>query len=46
VTDHKERTVLARAAFSVYLDCLDLGLSADARAIMESARSAAAVPAR
>jgi hypothetical protein len=43
VTDPAERAVLARAAFSVFLDCLDLGLAAEARAIVEPARCAAAL---
>lgn len=30
----RERAALAVATFSVYLDCLDLGLGAEARAIM------------
>jgi hypothetical protein len=38
VTDRSERTVLARAAFSVFLDCLDLGLADEARAIVGSVR--------
>lgn len=30
----EERTVLAHAIFSTYLDCLDLGLEDEARAIL------------
>jgi hypothetical protein len=33
----KVRLILAQAAFSIYLDCLDLGLGAEAHAIIERA---------
>ena len=33
----KVRATLAQAAFSTYLDCLDLGLEAEAQAILERA---------
>lgn len=48
-TDAKERAALGVATFSVFLDCLDLGLGAEAHAIIgrfrnesgETARAAA-----
>jgi hypothetical protein len=36
-----ERLALGEAAFSVFLDCLDLGLGEEARAIVEQSRDAA-----
>jgi hypothetical protein len=43
-TDRRERTALAHAAFSVFLDCLDLGLGMEARRVLM--RTAATAPAR
>ena len=41
-----ERTALAWAAFSVYLDCLDLGLEREARRIIGPRRTETAAPER
>ncbi len=35
----KERAALSVAMFSIYLDCLDLGLGAEAQAIMAGLRN-------
>lgn len=40
-----ERAALSHAAFSTLLDCIDLGLDAEARAIMAQLRATPAVPA-
>lgn len=42
--DARQRTALARSTFSVFLDCRDLGLGAQAAAIVE--RGAVALPPR
>ncbi|HET8625812.1 MAG TPA: hypothetical protein VFL91_00220 [Thermomicrobiales bacterium] len=41
-----ERAALARAAFSVYLDCRDLGLEREARRLLARPRAASAPPER
>jgi len=41
-----ERTALARAAFSVYLDCLDLGLEREARRLIGQRQTGSAAPER
>jgi hypothetical protein len=41
-----ERTALARAAFSIYLDCRDLGLEREARRLLVPPRAVSAVPER
>lgn len=40
--DHKERGALGIAAFSVFLDCLDLGLQSEATMIVDRVRAVAA----
>jgi hypothetical protein len=40
-TDPKERAALGEAAFSIFLDCLDLGLSEEAHAITGQVRDVA-----
>jgi hypothetical protein len=41
-----ERTALAWAAFSVYLDCLDLGLDREARQLIAQRHTESAAPER
>ena len=41
-----ERTALARAAFSVYLDCRDLGLEREARQLIGARQAQTAAPER
>ena len=41
-----ERTALARAAFSIYLDCLDLGLEREARQLIGQRQIGSAAPER
>lgn len=41
-----EREALSAAAFAIFLDCLDLGLGNEARALIEQLRDRPVVPVR